>query len=88
MYGFYRFFFLKQFLTKAPARRLGCQPGIGERQIKGHAFFRSIDWPALEGRKITPPYKPMVVSVIVAVSMKWYTQFIIERKIRRFKFRP
>ncbi|XP_065920460.1 calcium-independent protein kinase C-like [Dysidea avara] len=51
---------LRGFLTKTPARRLGCQPGIGERQIKGHAFFRSIDWPALESRKIPPPYKPMV----------------------------
>ena len=55
-----------QFLTKTPTRRLGCQPGIGERQIKAHAFFRSIDWVALENRKVPPPYKPMVVRLVKA----------------------
>ena len=53
---------LSQYLTKNPARRLGCQPGIGERQIKGHAFFRPIDWAALEDRKIKPPFTPRLVS--------------------------
>ena len=51
-----------QFLTKNPTRRLGCQPGIGERQIKIHAFFRTIDWDKLEKRQIPPPFKPQVVS--------------------------
>lgn len=51
-----------QFLTKNPQRRLGCQPGIGERQIKAHAFFRTIDWDRLEKRQVPPPFKPQVVS--------------------------
>lgn len=50
-----------QFLTKNPQRRLGCQPGIGERQIKGHAFFRTIDWEKLEKKLTPPPFKPQVV---------------------------
>ena len=53
---------LRGYLTKNPARRLGCQPGIGERQIKGHAFFRPIDWAALEDRKIKPPFIPRLTS--------------------------
>jgi novel protein kinase C epsilon type len=53
---------LRGFLIKNPARRLGCQPGIGERQIKGHAFFRPIDWNALERRAIKPPFTPKLAS--------------------------
>ena len=50
-----------QFLTKNPQRRLGCQPGIGERQIKGHTFFRAIDWDKLERKEVPPPFRPQVV---------------------------
>lgn len=50
-----------QFLTKNPARRLGCQPGIGERQIKSHPFFRKIDWERLESKEIPAPFRPQVV---------------------------
>ena len=53
---------LRGFLTKNPARRLGCQLGIGERQIKGHAFFRPIDWHKLEEKKINPPFLPKLKS--------------------------
>jgi hypothetical protein len=53
---------LPQFLTKNPTRRLGCQPGIGERQIKGHAFFRSINWEKLEKRDVPAPFRPQVRS--------------------------
>ena len=53
---------LLQFLTKNPARRLGCQPGIGERQIKSHPFFRKIDWIGLENKEIPAPFRPQVVS--------------------------
>ncbi|CAI8055546.1 Calcium-independent protein kinase C, partial [Geodia barretti] len=52
---------LRGFLTKNPTRRLGCQPGIGERQIKGHAFFRSIHWEKLEKREVPAPFRPQVV---------------------------
>ncbi|XP_064403529.1 calcium-independent protein kinase C-like isoform X2 [Halichondria panicea] len=53
---------LRGFLTKNPTRRLGCQPGIGERQIKGHPFFRTIDWEGLENREIQAPFRPQVRS--------------------------
>ena len=48
-------------MTKNPAKRLGCGPG-GEDAILAHPFFGSIDWKALEEKKVTPPFKPNVVS--------------------------
>jgi hypothetical protein len=44
------------------SKRLGCQPGAGEKAIKTHPFFRSIDWIALDAKQIKPPFKPRVVS--------------------------
>ena len=52
-----------QFLVKNPYRRLGCQPGIGERQIKSHAFFNHVNWEMLEKREIPAPFRPQVVSL-------------------------
>ena len=53
---------LQGFLTKHPARRLGCNPTTGEDDIKGHVFFKTTDWVKLEARQIRPPYKPKIVS--------------------------
>ena len=50
-----------QFLTKNPARRLGCTT-TGERAIKAHPFFKPVDWVALEAREVQPPFKPNIVS--------------------------
>ena len=49
-----------QFLTKHPESRLGCSP-TGERDIKDHEFFKSIDWDQLERREVRPPFKPRIV---------------------------
>lgn len=54
---------LKGFMTKNPAKRLGCVAANGgEAAIKVHPFFQHMDWEALEGRRVKPPIKPKVQS--------------------------
>ncbi|CAL8090851.1 unnamed protein product [Orchesella dallaii] len=52
---------LKGFMTKNPTRRLGCVAAQGaEAAIRVHAFFKEIDWEALENRKVKPPFRPKI----------------------------
>ncbi|CAL7949781.1 unnamed protein product [Xylocopa violacea] len=54
---------LKGFMTKNPAKRLGCVAANGgENAIKAHPFFQEIDWEALEARKVKPPIRPKTKS--------------------------
>ena len=56
-----------QFMTKNPAKRLGCVASQGtEAAIRTHPFFRDMDWEALECRRVKPPFKPKIVSFGVA----------------------
>ncbi|XP_076829561.1 protein kinase C delta type-like isoform X2 [Brachyhypopomus gauderio] len=48
---------LEGLFERDPSCRLGV---VGN--IRGQAFFKTIDWSALETRKIEPPYKPKVTS--------------------------
>lgn len=51
------------FMAKNPDERLGCVAANGrEEAIKAHPFFHSIDWEALEERKVKPPFRPKIVS--------------------------
>jgi len=48
-------------LVKEPLRRLGGGPEDAIA-VKTHPFFNSINWSDLEKKRITPPFKPQVVS--------------------------
>jgi len=63
--------FCGQFMTKNPAKRLGCvQSHGGERAILVHAFFNNkIDWNALEEKRIPPPFRPKIVRYLFLFSV-------------------
>merc|ERR1712141_440831 len=48
-------------LVKEPAKRLGGGPE-GAKEIMRHVFFETIDWIALQEKKIVPPFKPQVLN--------------------------
>lgn len=48
---------LEKLFERDPTRRLGV---VGN--VRGHAFFKTINWPALEKREVSPPFKPKVKS--------------------------
>lgn len=50
---------LKGLLQKDPTRRLGSGPRGGD-EIKGHKWFRTINWKKLEARELHPKFKPDV----------------------------
>ncbi|XP_062621561.1 calcium-independent protein kinase C-like isoform X2 [Saccostrea cucullata] len=55
---------LRGFMTKNPAKRLGCvKDHGGEKGILTNPFFHEkIDWDLLEKRQIKPPFKPKIKS--------------------------
>lgn len=52
---------IKKLLKKNIGERLGSGPDDA-KPIKGHPFFRHIDWNELINRKVEPPFKPSVTS--------------------------
>ncbi|XP_018327500.1 ribosomal protein S6 kinase 2 beta isoform X2 [Agrilus planipennis] len=51
---------LRALFKRNPANRLGAGAG-GIDDLKRHEFFATIDWDALLGKKIRPPFKPAVL---------------------------
>uniref|UniRef100_A0A8K9WRC9 Protein kinase C n=1 Tax=Oncorhynchus mykiss TaxID=8022 RepID=A0A8K9WRC9_ONCMY len=46
---------LEKLFERDPSRRLGVVDNI-----RGHSFFKNLNWPALEKREVDPPFKPKV----------------------------
>ncbi|ROW16138.1 hypothetical protein VPNG_01789 [Cytospora leucostoma] len=51
---------LVRLLRKEPNKRLGANMPKDLAIIKGHRFFRKIDWKKLEAREVEPPIQPMI----------------------------
>ena len=51
---------LTRLLRKEPKKRLGACMPKDMQIIKGHRFFRKIQWDKLERREIEPPIKPLI----------------------------
>ena len=51
---------MRRLLRRDPERRLGASEKDAE-DVKKQAFFRQIDWEQLLARRITPPFKPIIV---------------------------
>lgn len=74
---------LKGFMTKNPAKRLGCVTSQGgEDAIKVHPFFQHMDWEALEARRLKPPIRPKIVSTELSRSDKLR---LIYNRLRRVR---
>jgi serine/threonine protein kinase len=51
---------LTRFLRKEPSKRLGTNMPKDMAAIKGHRFFKKIDWKKLAKRQLEPPIKPLI----------------------------
>lgn len=56
-----------QFLERDPSKRLGCKSWSrrqGQSQLRGHRWFRDVNWEKLDARQLTPPFVPDVRSPV------------------------
>lgn len=67
-----------QFLAKKAINRLGYGPQAPE-EIKGHAFFRVLEWEKVENREEEPPIKPTLVRKLHIFFILFNLKFHIER---------
>ena len=54
--------FVKGLLNRNPKHRLGANGDAEE--LKNHPFFNDVDWEALQQKKVVPPFKPKLKSVL------------------------
>ena len=54
--------FVKGLLNRNPKHRLGANGDADE--LKNHPFFADVDWDALHLKKVVPPFKPKLKSVL------------------------
>lgn len=64
-------------MRKNPDVRLGSGEDDIDR-IKGHRFFRKIDWKAMEARQGTPPIVP--IQVTYHVLYRWMPLLVIDHR--------
>ncbi|KAL8873837.1 MAG: hypothetical protein Q9174_000743 [Haloplaca sp. 1 TL-2023] len=57
---------LTRLLRKKPKERLGARMPKDLGIIKGHRFFRKIDWKKLEDRQLEPPFRPIITDPEIA----------------------
>ena len=61
---------VKAFMDRTPTHRLGCRPnGQGIIDIHTHPWFASIDWDALDSKKLQPPFVPDVRPLLIQPSL-------------------
>ena len=53
---------LTRLLRKEPRKRLGSSMPKDMQTIKGHRFFRKIDWKKLDKRELEPPIRPLITN--------------------------
>jgi serine/threonine protein kinase len=58
---------LRSLLERDPTKRIGCGSADGEEIMK-HPFFHSIDFEVLAKRKVNPPFKPLIVRVLILLT--------------------
>ncbi|CAJ1421173.1 unnamed protein product [Effrenium voratum] len=54
--------FVARLLTKSPTRRLGAPEIADSWTIKGHAFFKPLNWTDVESGNLTPPFVPQLTN--------------------------
>lgn len=47
--------------------RLGADATGGAAAVRAHPFFAEIDWPALEQKRMQPPFRPKVFTLVLFV---------------------
>ncbi|ERN04221.1 hypothetical protein AMTRI_Chr08g168380 [Amborella trichopoda] len=73
---------LKGLLQKDVSKRLGSGPG-GSNKIKGHKWFRTINWKKLEAREIPPPSRPKVEGKLCVANFdeKWTKMSLLDSPV-------